>query len=90
MRARYSAFTIGDDAYLLRTWHSSTRPARLVLDPQRRWTRLDVLATERGSMFDAEGTVEFDAHYRWLTHTGTQHEKSRFQREHGEWVYLGE
>ena len=29
MRSRYSAFAVGDAAYLLATWHPSTRPAAL-------------------------------------------------------------
>ena len=90
MRSRFSAFAVGDAAYLLRTWHASTRPERLVLDPERRWTRLDVLGTDRGGMFDTAGTVEFNAHYRWQGQSGTQHEISRFAREHGSWVYVGE
>jgi len=68
--------------------HSSTRPPRLTLDPQQRWTRLDVLATDRGGLFDTTGTVEFRAHYRHRGGAGTLHEHSRFVREGGIWVYL--
>jgi SEC-C motif-containing protein len=89
MRSRFSAFAVADAAYLLRTWHPSTRPARLGLDPQQRWTGLDVLATDRGGLFDAAGTVEFRAHYRHQGRPGTLHEHSRFVRENGLWVYLG-
>ena len=32
MRSRYSAFVVGDAAYLLATWHPSTRPAELELE----------------------------------------------------------
>ncbi len=42
MRSRYAAFAVGDAAYLLQTWHPS-RPHRLRLDPQDRWTHLEVL-----------------------------------------------
>ena len=34
MRSRYSAFAVGDDAYLSRSWHSSTRPAVAAHRPQ--------------------------------------------------------
>ena len=37
MRSRYSAFAVGDAAYLLATWHPSTRPPALELDPGVRW-----------------------------------------------------
>src|SRR4051794_15063507 len=63
MRSRYSAFAVGDAGYLSATWHPDTRPRSVELDPDVRWTGLDVLASTRGSMLDAEGTVEFTAHY---------------------------
>ena len=88
MRSRYSAFAVGDTAYLLRTWHSSTRPPDLELDGSVRWTGLDVLATTGGTAFHSHGTVEFTAHYRIGGETGAQHERSRFVRENTEWTYL--
>ncbi|MFD3719146.1 YchJ family protein [Streptomyces sp. NPDC058674] len=89
MRSRFSAFAVGDTAYLLRSWHSSTRPDRLDLEPGQRWERLEVLATERGGMFETEGSVEFRAHYREGGHAGSLHEHSDFSREDGSWVYVG-
>ncbi|MFJ3957022.1 YchJ family protein [Arthrobacter sp. NPDC090010] len=100
MRSRYSAFAVGDAGYLLASWHPSTRPAELDLDPAIRWVRLDILATRAGGPFDAEGSVTFRAHYRvpaddgggrppsssWQR--GTQEEASRFLREGGRWYYL--
>jgi SEC-C motif-containing protein len=88
MRSRFSAFAVGDAAYLLRTWHPSTRPAQLTLDPELRWYRLDILATSRGGMLDTDGTVEFRAHYRSPDGAGSQHETSRFARNSGAWVYV--
>ncbi|GAA3771088.1 YchJ family metal-binding protein [Plantactinospora mayteni] len=88
MRSRFSAYAVGDTGYLLRTWHSRTRPARLALDPAHRWTRLDILDTDRGGLFDTTGTVEFRAHYRQSGHPGELHERSRFGREDGQWRYL--
>ncbi|TSB15973.1 hypothetical protein FNJ62_28490 [Streptomyces benahoarensis] len=88
MRSRYAAFAAGDTAYLLRTWHSSTRPATLDLDAERRWTGLDILGTTGGSAFHAEGTVEFRAHSTWRGQADSQHENSRFVREDGAWVYV--
>lgn len=88
MRSRYSAFALGDEAYLLRSWHSSTRPSDLGLDPGRRWVGLEILSTGGGSAFHTEGTVEFRAHYVERGRTGTMHEMSTFVREDGAWVYL--
>ncbi|MGW6856733.1 YchJ family protein [Streptomyces xanthophaeus] len=89
MRSRFSAFAVGDTAYLMRSWHPSTRPGRLDLDPGQRWERLEILGTERGGMFETEGSVEFRAHYSEGRHTGSLHELSGFSREAGAWVYVG-
>ncbi|GAB7029564.1 YchJ family metal-binding protein [Streptomyces sp. NPDC021749] len=88
MRSRYSAFAVGDTGYLLRTWHPSTRPAALDLEPAQRWTGLEILKATGGSAFHAEGTVEFRAHYTLHGHADSQHEHSRFVRQDGAWVYL--
>lgn len=88
MRSRYSAFATGDAAYLLRTWHASTRPARLELDTSRTWTRLEIVATSEGSLFHRAGTVTFAAHYRSGGRAGVQSETSRFVREGEQWFYV--
>ncbi|WP_295011048.1 YchJ family protein [uncultured Microbacterium sp.] len=88
MRSRYSAFSLGDAAYLLRSWHPSTRPAALDLDDDVRWLRLDVLDVERGGPFDTDGVVEFEAVHRDASGRGVLHERSRFVREAGRWFYL--
>ncbi|MCK8436226.1 hypothetical protein G3I77_25370 [Streptomyces sp. D2-8] len=84
MRSRYCAFVKGDAGYLLRTWHPRTRPARLELDPGMRWTGLEILGASDGSAFHSTGTVEFRASYRG----GSLHERSRFERVDGAWVYV--
>ncbi|MFJ8465903.1 YchJ family protein [Streptomyces swartbergensis] len=84
MRSRYSAFVKGDAGYLLRTWHPRTRPGTLELDPRMRWTGLEILDTSDGSAFHSGGTVEFRASYRG----GSLHERSRFERVGGAWVYV--
>jgi SEC-C motif-containing protein len=88
MRSRYSAFVVGDADYLLETWHPSTRPARLELDPAVRWYRLDVMRRERGGPLDADGIVEFRAYSRLDGERHDQHEVSRFTREGGRWRYV--
>lgn len=88
MRARYSAFAVGDRAYLLASWHSTTRPRALDLDPAVRWTGLEVLSTSGGALLAAEGTVEFRAHRVAGGVAGSQHEHSRFAREDGAWRYV--
>jgi SEC-C motif domain protein len=88
MRSRYSAFAVGDRDYLLRTWHSSTRPDELTLDPALRWERLEIVSATGGGPLHAAGTVEFLAHHRRDGSPGVLHEHSRFRREDGQWTYL--
>jgi SEC-C motif domain protein len=87
MRSRYSAFAVGDVAYLAATWHPRTRPSDLAPDGVT-WRRLDILGTEAGGPFDTDGVVEFVAHYRSPAGSGRLHEVSRFVRESGRWYYV--
>jgi len=89
MRSRYSAFAVGDEAYLLRTWHPATRPAEAGADRRTRWTGLEVLETGRGGPLDTEGTVRFRARYVERGRRGVLEENSRFVRHEGAWVYVG-
>ncbi|KOV68918.1 hypothetical protein ADL00_11795 [Streptomyces sp. AS58] len=84
MRSRYSAFVRRDEAYLLRTWHPRTRPGRVDFDPGLRWTGLEILATGDGTAFHTAGTVTFRASFQG----GALHERSRFERVDGAWVYV--
>jgi SEC-C motif domain protein len=85
MRSRYTAFARGDAAYLERTWHPRTRPASVTCDPAQEWMRLDVLDAHADG--DA-GTVEFRAHWREGAQRGVLHERSRFARRGGRWLYV--
>jgi SEC-C motif-containing protein len=89
MRTRYSAFALGDTAYLLRTWHPASRPGTLELDPQLRWVQLQVLNRTGGGLLATEGTVEFVASWRQGPRSGTQRENSRFVKQQGRWLYVG-
>ncbi|UOE44843.1 YchJ family protein [Agromyces larvae] len=88
MRSRYTAYAVGDAAYLVETWHPTTRPATIELDPALEWRRLAILGTDRGGPFDDRGTVEFDAAWREGEARGRLHEVSRFVRDEGRWRYV--
>jgi SEC-C motif-containing protein len=89
MRSRYTAYVLGDAAYLLATWHASTRPQTLKLDetPGPKWLGLQV------KRFETTGTdsaiVEFIARRRIGGRAQRMHEISRFVREDGRWYYVG-
>ncbi|RZS91522.1 SEC-C motif-containing protein [Motilibacter rhizosphaerae] len=88
MRSRFTAYARADVAHLLRTWHPTTRPARLVLDPDLAWERLVVLDVVPGGLFDDTGEVEFVATYRQGGRRGRLAERSRFTRVEGAWAYV--
>ncbi len=87
MRSRYTAFAIGDLMHLRRTWHPRTRPADLDLDDETVWTGLAIVHA-RGGADDDDGLVEFRARWRTGVTTGELHERSRFARVRGRWVYV--
>ncbi len=88
MRSRYSAFVLEDDAYLLRSWHPSTRPPHVEFDHDLAWRRLQIVDTVAGGERDDAGIVEFRAAFRDGTGVDSLHERSRFTRVDGAWVYL--
>lgn len=91
MRSRYSAYVREDAAYLLASWHPSTRPVALAFDapPAQKptWLRLDVL--RHIVTGDDTAEVEFVARYRVGGGSVVRmREHSRFVREGGRWFYL--
>ncbi|AKN15338.1 YchJ family protein [Mycobacterium haemophilum] len=88
MRSRYAAYTRGDVNYLFRTWHPRTRPVDVAVDPGITWTGLEVTDTLAGGPNDDWGEVEFTARFESAAHTGSMHERSRFERRAGRWFYL--
>lgn len=89
MRSRFEAFKASDAAWLLRTWHPSTRPAAIDLEDNPRWRRLQIVDVVAGGPSDATGIVEFRATYLEDDGgIGLLHERSRFVREDGRWFYV--
>ena len=86
MRSRYSAFVRGDVTYLLATWHASTRPATLELEPGAKWLGLEI--KQHRSTNEDRAEVEFVARFRMAGRAVRQHELSRFVREDGHWYYV--
>ena len=86
MRSRYSAFVLERVAYLRASWHTSTRPDDLSLEPGVKWLGL---AVKRHRVIDADhAVVEFVARSRVGGLGQRLHETSRFVRECGRWFYV--
>ncbi len=94
MRSRYSAFALGGlGAYLLETWDRDSRPAELTAETldarDNDWLGLEILDS---GVSGARGSVEFKARCvprdGSVTQPQTLHERSRFRRRGGAWVYV--
>lgn len=88
MRSRYSAYVHHEDDHLFRTWHPRTRPADVETDNALTWEGLEVLETSAGGPEDQDGVVEFRASYRLGDQRGALHERGRFTRRAGRWLYV--
>ena len=88
LRARYSAYVLLLEDYLLETWHPSTRPPDFCLAEtfSTRWLGLDIRSQ---ALAGNRASIEFIARYRIGTGAAQQqNEISRFVREDGRWLYL--
>lgn len=87
MRSRYSAFVLEREAYLLKTWHPSQRPAAIEFDAGTKWLGLEVRDAVQRDSTHAE--VEFVARQKPAQGAAVRlHERSRFVCEAGHWLYL--
>lgn len=87
MRSRYTAFVVGNENHVFRTWHPATRPADVTTDRGIRWLGLEIVRTEAGGPDDTAGVVEFVARYRGPDGEHVLRETSRFERRGARWVY---
>ena len=97
MRSRYTAFALRDEAYLVATWHPTTRPERLDLAADQEWLLLRIAAVHTDGH---EATVEFTARSKINGRSHVLHELSNFLYEpisrtgsdscagSGRWYYL--
>lgn len=94
MRARYTAHTLADIDYIVRT-HDPAGREDIDREATRRWAEraewlgLELLRTEAGGPGDAAGTVEFVAHFRERGERRRHHEVAEFRRdEDGHWRFV--
>lgn len=85
MRSRYAAFVLEDAAYVLATWHPSTRPVQMAFDTGQEWQLLRVLAASESV---DRAIVEFSARSQIGGKPHVLHEISNFVREGGRWLYV--
>jgi len=92
MRSRYSAFALALADYLVATHDvPATKRSRRELEAAARavtWLGLTVHRAEKGGPEDDEGIVEFTARSRDGEGVIELHERSRFRRVAGRWLYV--
>jgi len=89
MRSRYSAFVLGLGEYLVHSWHPDylgELTAAELSQTDTCWDGLDIITSEGGA-HDEVGMVEFKAWFRDGDERRCLHERSRFVRYEGRWVY---
>jgi len=88
MRARYSAYVVGNTEFLLATWHDSTRPEKIDFSESIQWHGLTVEEIENGTGLATTGTVEFRAKFQRGDAHLELHERSSFLRDGGRWYFV--
>ncbi len=85
MRSRYSAFALGEAAYLLKTSMSKHHAADELEQLEAQMTQVEWLKLEVLDAYD--DIVEFKAYFRDEAGIHLLHEKSRFVFDDAQWYY---
>jgi SEC-C motif-containing protein len=93
MRSRYTAFTLAEIDYLIKSHHPKTRNIKQKKELKKwaqsvSWVGLTILGKEKGYINDVNGTVEFRAVFLENGKPESIHEKSAFIRENNKWFYV--
>ena len=92
MRSRYAAYAGHAVDYIVATCTQDEKDKIDVRQTKNwseksKWLGLKILSTEKGGPGDTEGTVEFEALYEMDGLRDTHHEKARFKKQDGRWLY---
>ncbi|MDH5230325.1 MAG: YchJ family metal-binding protein [Gammaproteobacteria bacterium] len=88
MRSRYSAYVLGENDYLLQTWHTKTRPKDIAIDRNIVWTGLQIIEANTSSDSAERAWVGFVASYEESGRSAKLAERSEFVFENHQWFYL--
>jgi len=93
MRARYTAHTLADIGFIVRTHHPANRSdideaSTAKWAKESEWLGLDILDIEGGQSEDKRARVEFIARYRDSASTRHDHaEIALFEKHNNEWYF---
>ncbi len=93
MRSRYTAYATGNIEHLGASLQAEDREQ---FDEQSarewaqsaQWNALEIISCERGGPDDTDGIIEFKALYTVNDNEQVHHERARFAREDGRWVFV--
>ena len=95
LRARYTAFTLGEVDFILGSHHSRTvkdvkREEISEWSKNSEWLGLKILESAGGAATDDKATLVFQAQYKVKDKDKEEEhfEKSFFEKENGEWKFL--
>ena len=93
LRARYTAFALGEVDYIIDTHHSRTRgelKREEIEDWSKssKWLGLEIVKTEAGEAKDEKGAILFCARYEADGKAQEHWEQSIFEKEGGQWRFL--
>jgi SEC-C motif-containing protein len=92
MRARYSAYALGEVDFILKTHTSDAgkdvdRKSTEAWSKHSKWQGLEIVSTEGGGPKDETGVVEFVARYK-VKNVGIEHrERAKFEKHGGKWLF---
>jgi SEC-C motif-containing protein len=92
MRSRYAAYVEHAIDYIVDTCTQGEKD-RIDVKQTRDWSEkskwlgLKILSAEKGGTEDSEGTVEFEAVYEMDGLKDIHHERAKFKKEGGRWLY---
>ena len=88
MRARYSAFALYREDFLLVTWARETRPKQIPIDRSVRWVSLIIHEPDSAAIKDDSAIITFTAQFISERNLICLLERSTFLKRSGRWYYL--
>jgi len=93
MRARYSAYALGEVDFIVRSHDPATsnqvdRKSTELWSKQSKWLGFELVSIEGGTAFDQDGTIEFVARYKIRGVTVEHRERARFRKHNGRWFFV--
>ncbi|MCB9481696.1 MAG: YchJ family protein [Desulfobacteraceae bacterium] len=93
LRARYTAYTMGELDYIYETIHPEQKEqhdskATKKWADESTWLSFEIIGIKKGQKEDDEGFIEFKVRYRQKLQNITHHEMAYFKKNEGMWYFF--